>query len=199
MSSFQVPAAILHPLSDLAVSLQHTVEVICSGSYLHKSELNEDAFRLEIPFTRSPTSSQLHANQKATMLSSENQKRVTSTQTSLIIAWHWLQANRELLSHLEWNLQRAIQCQSSVDSSRLYGKRKLLLFVDFYLFILFFFSNLSLWPLHIMGSCWLGRVQKHYTDVSKLVRNGITLCQQLIRLWFNEGEIQLVPKGRISR
>jgi len=65
----------IHPPSDLAgdclngVSLLHTVEVICSGSYLHKSELNEDAFRLEIPFTRSLISSQLLANQQTSMLS----------------------------------------------------------------------------------------------------------------------------------
>ncbi len=133
------------------------MEVICSGSYLHQSELNEDALRLEIPFTRSPTSSQLglHANQKASMLSSENQKAsVTSTQTSLIIAWHWLRANKELLSHLEWNLRRAVQCQPSVDSSRLYGKRKLLLFVDLYFPSLISPSGLSSsWGLVDWGEC----------------------------------------------
>lgn len=82
----------IHPLSDLAVkclngvSLLHTVEVICSGSYLHKSELNEDAFRLDIPFTRSLISSQLLANPKNLYaISREPKESVTSTQTSLII------------------------------------------------------------------------------------------------------------------
>ncbi len=168
------------------------MEVICSGSYLHQSELNEDALRLEIPFTRSPTSSQLglHANQKASMLSSENQKAsVTSTQTSLIIAWHWLRANKELLS------QKSAACRSMpavCGFITALWKTK----ASFICWFVFSFSNLSLWPLLIMGSCRLGRVQKHYPDVLEM---GITPCQQPIRQRFNGGEIQLVPKGRISR
>lgn len=159
MSSFQVPAAILHPLSDLAVSLQHTVEVICSGSYLHKSELNEDAFRLEIPFTRSPTSSQLHANQKATMLSSENQKRV----------WHPLK-HLSLLLDIDfgqtenyYHIKNEI-CGVPFNASRLWIHRG---FMEnesfFYLLIfiyLFYFSSLispsglsTSWGLVDWGEC----------------------------------------------